>query len=515
MNFLSLLFDTSDFNRRWYCGHWTLGHGLLHILSDLGVWSAYVAIPCVLIFFLLKRRDLPFKKIFVLFGAFILACGTTHLMEAVIFWWPAYRLAGVIKCFTAVISWTTVVALAPVIPKVLAFRSPEELEHEIAVRTKELQEADRKKTEFLAILAHELRNPLAPIANAVQIMRLTGDRTEDLVPLREMMERQVRQLSHLVEDLMDVSRITRAKIVLRKERLELSEVVNHAIEVTRGLFEGNHQTLTLHCSSEPLPVDGDKTRLTQVLTNLLTNAAKYTPEGGSVWVTLSREGDNGVIRVRDNGMGIPRDMMPFIFDMFTQVNRQLGRSQGGLGIGLTLVRSLLALHDGTIEAHSDGPDQGSEFTIRLPLLKAANAKPVDAETPPSEAAAATPSRVLVVDDNQDSANSLASLVGLMGHDVRIAFDGAGALAVAKEFRPEIVLLDIGLPGLNGYDVARRLRELTEVQNALIIAQTGWGQEEDKLRSAEAGFDAHLVKPVNSEKLVRVFSELRRKTTQRN
>lgn len=982
LDFLARIFDTSDFPARWNCGHWTAAHGYLHIFSDLAVWSAYVAIPCVLGYFILKRSDLPFRKIFVLFGAFILACGTTHLMEAMIFYWPAYRLAGVIKLFTGIVSWATVIALVPVVPKVLKLRSPEELEREIAARAKienelhqtnselekrvealrsseerfrllvegtkdysmflldksghvatwnsgaqrikqyraeeiigqhfsrfyssediragrpqhdlqvavaqgkyeeegwrlrkdgtqffasviitalrddsgnlrgfskitrdvtekkeaeatasrllseaaarkaadelarviyeqrerlqvtlasigdavistdaearvtfvnavaeqltgwkfeeanglpletvfnivneqtrqpvenpvvravrdgvvvglanhttliskdgterpiddsaapirdstgeilgsvlvfrdvtnqrrtetmnrllaevsgalvgplhyqsilrevaeltvptlgdfcffdvmtgdqqldrvgwkhvdptmaglaekvrrfapsigatnhpvllvlqsgqaeiipevtdewlqslainaehlaflrglnigsvlfvpmvvgdrrigvltfaynksrrrhtpaemslaqeiarraaltvenaklfdQLHDADQKKTEFLAILAHELRNPLAPITNALQIMRMTGSRGEDTASLRDMMERQVRQMVHLVDDLLDVSRITSGKIVLRRERLDLAEAVHSALETSRTLIEAAKHELTVTVPPQSHYVEGDKTRLAQVLSNLLSNAVKYTPDHGRIWLTVTRDQQEAVIRVQDTGVGIPAEMLSKIFDMFTQVDRNLGRSQGGLGIGLTLVRNLVAMHGGTIEAHSDGPGQGSEFVVRLPLAPDETALQTG-QTKQDAGPKTGPSpqwRVLVVDDNTDSAESLGKLLRTMGHEIHVSYDGLSALDAAVAFRPDLVMLDIGLPGISGYDVARRMRQIAALKNTILVAQTGWGQDEDKRRSVEAGFDAHMVKPVDAGALQTLLEELARK-----
>jgi PAS domain S-box-containing protein len=358
----------------------------------------------------------------------------------------------------------------------------------------ELREADRRKDEFLAVLAHELRNPLAPLSNALQVMRLTAV-NEQTARVRDMMERQVRQMTRLVDDLLDVSRITRGKIVLRKERLDLAEVVVSALEASRPLIEAERHELTVTPSERPLFVEGDRARLAQVLSNLLTNAAKYTPEGGHIWLAVERRGPEAELRVRDNGVGIPAEMLSRVFEMFAQVERHLGRAQGGLGIGLTLVRSLVEMHGGTVRAYSGGPGQGSEFVVRLPLAADHPAGEAGAEAE-AEPAAATRGRILVVDDSVDSAESLALMLKLSGNEVRTAYDGPGALATAATFAPDVVLLDIGMPGMDGYEVARRLRQQPTLRNALLIAQTGWGQEEDRRRSKEAGFDHHFTKPVD-------------------
>jgi PAS domain S-box-containing protein len=654
-DFLARLLDTSDFPPRWLCGNWSNGHGWLHVGSDLAIFGAYVAIPCVLLFFLLHKRTLPFRSIFLLFGAFILLCGLTHLAEAAMFWWPAYRLMGVVKLLTAVVSWATVFALVRVTPGLLAMRTPADLEGEVtartnaeeslrranaelerrvAERTRELQESeerhrllvelnpnalliydggkvvfanpaaaqmlgrsgpedlvgrstleflapaqhevlaarwqkvldtgepappleqawvradgglvevettahrfvwrgrpqlkviardvgerkrlegelrrraeeladdDRRKDEFLATLAHELRNPLAPIGNAVEVLR-AGAGPEAQAEVVAMIGRQLRQMVRLVDDLLDVSRITRGKISLREERVDLAAVVRSALETSRPLTDAARQRVIVTLPPAPVSVTGDPTRLSQVVANLLNNATKYTAEGGRIELAVARENGAAVVRVRDEGIGIPAELLPRVFDLFVQADRSLERSRGWLGIGLTLVKSLVELHGGTVEAKSNGPGKGSEFTVRLP----AAADVVPAAEPPAvapPAAGAASKRVLVVDDNVDSAESLAMLLKVNGHEVRVAYDGPAALLEAAAFMPEVVLLDIGLPGMSGYEVARKLRELPEAKGALLVAQTGWGQAEDRRRSKEAGFDHHLVKPVDVPKLLELL-----------
>ncbi len=374
-----------------------------------------------------------------------------------------------------------------------------------------LKESDRKKDEFLATLAHELRNPLAPIRNALQIVRLAGDKSPAMVQVHEMMERQVEQMIRLVDDLLDVSRITRGKIELQWELLDVSAVLRNAVETSRPHIESAKQVLTVVPPSELLIVEGDKTRLAQVLSNLLNNAAKYTPQDGHIWLTAEREMDHVVIRVRDDGVGIPPELRSDIFELFTQVDNSLHRSQGGLGIGLTLVRRLVEMHRGTVEARSEGPNQGSEFIVRLPLAvdQLAGLHENLPQPPDRQAAPRLEHRLLVVDDNVDSAESLAMMLRLMGNEVRTAHDGAKALDVAATFEPNVILLDIGMPGMDGYEVARRMRSIPQLAGAFLVAQTGWGQEEDRRRSIEAGFDHHLVKPLDpaelEELLVRLHS----------
>jgi PAS domain S-box-containing protein len=371
-----------------------------------------------------------------------------------------------------------------------------------------LKETDRKKDEFLATLAHELRNPLAPIRNALQILRLAGDNRAAVAHVHEVMERQVDQMIRLVDDLLDVSRITRGKIELRRERLELGAVVRSALETSRPLIESARHELTVLPPPGPLAVEGDKTRLAQVVSNLLNNSAKYTPEGGHIWLTVERSGGQAVVRVRDNGMGIPAEMLSHVFEMFTQLDKSRHRSQGGLGIGLTLVRNLVAMHGGTVEAHSDGPGKGSEFVVRLPLAPE-EPRRRGAEGPDGASRrAATPARrLLVVDDNVASAESLAMMLRLMGNEVCTAHDGPSALGLAATFAPDVVLLDIGMPGMDGYEVARRLRAMSPLKEVVVVAQTGWGQDEDRRRSVEAGFDHHLVKPVDPAALQDLLARL--------
>ncbi len=680
MGFVTRLFDTSGFPARWYCGSgWTDDPwlGWLHILSDLGVWSAYLAIPCVLLYFVLKRSDLPFRKIFVLFVAFILACGTTHLMEAIIFEWPAYRLAGFIKLFTAVVSWATVVALVPAVPQVLRLRSPEELEREIAARTRaetalqqanldlevrvrdrtaelvkanellheerewfritlasvgdaviatdvagsvkflnpvaakltgwtegeaqgkpleivfqvvnerdgqpvenpalralrenvvvglanhslliakggarhpiddsaapirdedgmvigcvlvfrdvterrqqderqqrlaaDLSEADRRKDEFLATLAHELRNPLAPIRNGLQILKMTAGDSATAEDTRLMMERQLAQLVRLVDDLMDVSRITRNKLELRPEQIELGATLQHVVEIARPLIERSGHRLSVSLPAQPIYLDADTTRIAQVFSNLLNNAAKYTNPGGSVSLVACREGNEAVVSIRDSGIGIPAEMLDAIFEMFVQVDRSLERSQGGLGIGLTLVKRWSKCTAAPWWLAARGPARGASSSSACPP---ARFRPSPMRTRlPTPGPSAAPLRVLVVDDNRDSAATLATLLGMMGHDTATAHDGEEAVSAAARFRPDVIFLDLGMPRLNGYDACRQIRQSPGGGAMTIVALTGWGQEDDRRRTSEAGFDNHLVKPVGHAALKSLLAGLRGKAAE--
>jgi PAS domain S-box-containing protein len=365
-----------------------------------------------------------------------------------------------------------------------------------------LREADRRKDEFLATLAHELRNPLAPMRNALQVMQLAGGEPAVVGPAREMIERQMRHLVRLVDDLLDVSRITRGKMELRTQRIDLAAVVHTAVETSRPLIDAARHELSLSLPPFPIFVNGDPVRLAQVFSNLLNNAAKYTEAGGSITLTVERHGSDAVVSVRDNGLGIPAEMLGKVFELFTQIDGTLERSQGGLGIGLTLVRRLVEMHGGRVDARSEGQGHGSEFVVRLPAVLATPAN--DEGETREHGRIAHRRRILVVDDNRDSAISLGMMLELMGSEVRTAHDGFEALQAAEVFRPDVALLDIGLPGLNGYEVARRIRAQPWGRDVVLLALTGWGQEEDKRRSKEAGFNFHMVKPVEPADLEKLL-----------
>ena len=802
MTFLLNLFDTSDFPQRWYCGDWSPFHGWLHILSDIGIWGAYFAIPCLLAFFLSKRKETPFHKLFLLFVAFILLCGATHLMEAIIFWWPAYRLAGVLKFATAVVSWTTVVALIRNVPEILRLRSPEDLEKEIAARieaeralilsnetlekrvqerldelakanaelqerdarwrrftssnilgvgladksgawleandellrmlkcsTEEwkqeglswydmtppeyhqkdaegihaadtlgacnpyqkeyiakdgsrvpitigytpvedrpgqyicfvldqtllrtteqalrqsqsefyqmadaipqmawmtrsdgyidwfnqrwfeytgktleecvgwgwtecidpeefprvkkawehsiatgqridlvvpirgadgnirhfltralplrdesgkiirwfgtntdiseqkrvqeelrevaarLSEADRRKDEFLATLAHELRNPLAPIRMGLELMKISGDDLEVIDETRETLERQTQQLITLVDDLMDVSRVTRGKLKLRRADIPLAEIVASAVETSRPLIDDSSHTLEIIGGDTDLQLHADPNRMAQVFSNLLNNAAKYTPDGGKIKLIVEPPSANEVtIRVSDNGIGLPADQIDSIFTLFMQIDRSLERRYSGLGIGLTLVKSLVEMHGGRIQVTSPGPGLGSEFSVTLPLAKVDQDAEPQTPLTPTTTLESGKHRVLVVDDNEAAAEMLSKVVTMLGNEVRTAEDGQKAIEVAESFRPEIILMDLGMPRMNGYEAARHIRKTDWGKDVLLIALTGWGQQEDRERTTAAGFDMHLVKPAEPSELQKILSQGGRKGRSEN
>ena len=519
--FLSRLFDVSGFPRRWNCGDWSYGHGLLHILSDLGVWSAYVAIPCVLIYFASKKRDLPFRSIFWLFGAFILACGTTHLMEAIIFAWPAYRLAGVIKLFTALVSWATVIALVPITPKALALRTPEELEREVQERRKAenelrqmqaelerrveertaelrqveqvLRQHDRNKDEFLAMLGHELRNPLAAVAGAFEVLNLSQTHDPHLKAVLEIIGRQSLHMRRMIDDLLEISRIARGKIQLHAESVNLVEVVRQTMSDQEHPLREAGLTATMSLPEDALWVNGDRTRLAQILANLLQNAMKFTDPGGRVDVSLMRNpSEHAVLRVRDSGIGMTAESLSQVFQPF----KQLDASRGGLGLGTALVKSLVELHGGSVSATSEGTGKGSEFTVRLPLAPAPSGMNLSAP----ERSGPASCRVLVIDDRIDASYPVKVLLEKDGHQVHVASDGLSGIEAARTFQPQVVFCDIGMPGMDGYEVARMLRADNDLCLAYLVALTGFGQDEDRQRARAAGFDQHLTKPASQADL---------------
>lgn len=357
----------------------------------------------------------------------------------------------------------------------------------------ELAQANKRKTEFLATLAHELRNPLAPLSNGLHLMRVAGGKPEVVEKTRQMMERQVQHMVHLVDDLLDVARISTGKVELRRQAIDLKDVVATAVETSGSLVEAGGHQLTVELPQDPLPMNADPTRIAQVVSNLLNNAAKYTPPGGRIALKVARDGDEAVLSVRDTGIGIAAEALGKVFEMFAQVPNTGDKPQGGLGIGLSLVQSLVTLHGGTVAAASEGVGKGSTFTVRLPL---AGAHPAPAVGAPGAAGAGAGDtlRVLVVDDNTDAADSLGVLLEMEGHATKIAHTGQQALALAASFQPHVVFLDIGLPDVTGYDVARRLRDMPSLEDTLLVALTGWGTQDDRERTRAAGFDRHLTKP---------------------
>jgi PAS domain S-box-containing protein len=366
-----------------------------------------------------------------------------------------------------------------------------------------LRNADRRKDEFLAVLAHELRNPLAPLANGLQVIRLAKGDSASVARARAMMERQLTHLVRLVDDLLDVSRISRNRMELRRSRIQLADIVNSAIETARPLIEGAGHSLTVSLPAKPIHVDGDLTRLSQVFSNLLSNSAKYTNRGGRIAVEVALRSDHVLVSVRDNGIGIAAEHLSAVFDLFSQVDPRMERSKEGLGIGLALVEGLVKMHGGSVTAESPGPGRGSTFTVRLPLIESQAA----ADAQPQPTSSRERRRILVVDDNLDSATSMAMMLELLGNEVRTAHDGLQAVEQVERYRPDVVLMDVGMPRLNGYEATSRIRALPAGRDVIIVALTGWGQDDDKARSHEAGCDGHLTKPVNLPDLERLLEKL--------
>jgi signal transduction histidine kinase len=369
-------------------------------------------------------------------------------------------------------------------------------ENERQAALEALQEADRRKDEFLAMLAHELRNPLAPIRNAVEILRSGDDALRERA--RKLIGRQVEHLARLVDDLLDVSRITQRKVALQRSVVALGSVIDSAVEVARPFIASQSQELRVSVPPEPVWIQADAVRLSQVVGNLLHNAAKFTPRGGHIALDAAVDDEAIEISVTDDGMGIPRETLPHVFDLFTQGEASLERSQGGLGIGLSLVKGLVEMHGGTVRAHSEGASRGSRFTVRLPRAELAAQPPSQVAAP--QAFDDAPRRILVVEDNADAAEAMMLLLRQMGHEVTVVNDGAEAVGVAKALCPDIILLDIGLPGMDGYELAGRLRSMPETRRARMIAVSGYGQVKDRARSSAAGFDRHMVKPVDPRQL---------------
>jgi PAS domain S-box-containing protein len=359
----------------------------------------------------------------------------------------------------------------------------------------DVAKSNRNLSEFLAVLAHELRNPLAPILTGLEIMRMRADNAETIGNVRGVIERQVKQLSHLINDLLDIARVTNGKVDIKKTLVDLKSIVSNAVETSLPLIEKGHHEFSLKLHDAPLPVNADPARIAQVVGNLLTNAAKYTPHGGNIKLTVGQDGEAAVIAVTDSGIGIPAESLESVFDMFSQVGRNMDHAQGGLGIGLSLVRQLVSLHEGSVQALSPGPGQGSTFVVRLPLARGGIAADGGAASANTMARATKTFRILVADDNVDAAMTLASLLGLHGHELRIAHDGRQALALAEQFCPQVVFLDIGMPGMTGYEVAQQLRTRQALAPCTIVAVSGWGAKDDLARAKAAGFDMHFTKPV--------------------
>jgi len=510
-------------------GFWKPGFSTLQqvsgtLLGLAGLSSFALLIKSYLMF--ARRRAVPSRQSVWSLGALLVICGFSQFAGLVVVM-PDER-AAVISLITAISCWAAALFLMPlVVPRPAALQEVN-YEREIAERqraeealrnseaeTRKLVEADARKNEFLAMLGHELRNPLAPIRYAVKIMKQRGSDDRELCWARDVVDHQVRQMAELVDELLDISRVTTGKVRLQKEPIDVATIVAFAVETSRPMIEILNHRLSIVLPPGPVIVEADSLRMAQVLSNLLNNAAKYSKSRGQIRLAVTVEGSEAVFRVRDKGIGIPSEMLAQIFDLFTQVDQSLDHSQGGLGLGLTLVRNLVEMHGGSVSAHSDGLGRGSEFVVRIPILTESKAKderaPRESGVKPALARAANvrTRRVLVVDDNVSSAQSLAMILKLDGHDVQVAHDGTVALDAVRRFRPEAVLMDIGLPGMDGYEVALRLQQQPELRESIMLlaAVTGYAEDEAQQRSREVGFDHHLVKPVDPEVVLALLASL--------
>jgi len=527
LDIIGWLFSSSGFMPHGHCYLWQPGTLWLNVGSDGVIASAYYAIPVGLYYLVRERRsEIPYPGILLMFAAFIFLCGSTHVMEIWTVWHPDYRQAGLLKALTGIISVATMLALFRIMPRALQLRSPQQLQTEVQSRTAELgrvneqlreqiaardlaqtqlRAQDQRKDEFLATLAHELRNPLAPIRHAVKVLQADNAAPEQKRWGREVIDRQAHRMALLLDDLLDVSRITRGRLELKRERVSLSAVITSAVETVRPAIEDKAHQLSVIQPDQRIEILADPLRLSQAISNLLTNAAKFTPHGGRIALTATRTATNLLITVTDSGIGFEPSATPMLFEMFSQANAVAEGSEGGLGIGLSLVRGLVQLHGGAVGAHSRGKGLGSEFTITLPATMLSPAKPPAEVVPvvPMTRAAAKQARVLIADDNRDAADSIGLLLQLEGHEVFVAHSGNEAIALGRLHRPDVVILDIGMPDIDGYEVARVARREAWGEHAYLVALTGWGQTDDKESARAAGFDRHLTKPAAPD----VVSEL--------
>lgn len=516
------LVSSAEFMPHGHCYLWQPLVLWLNVCSDGLIAAAYFAIPFSLYHLVRGRRaQLPYPGIFLMFAAFILLCGTTHVLEIWTVWDPVYRLDGVVKVLTGMVSIATTMALFRIIPEAMLLKSPAQLSREVEAQTAALAEAnaqlrreiaardlaqsqlrdlDRRKDEFLATLAHELRNPLAPIRHAAKL--LTSDRIQpnQLEWSGQVIGRQVQRMALLLDDLLDVSRITRGRLELKRKPVELAAVVAAALDTVRPAIEEKGHTLTVTLPPEPMTIEVDPLRLSQAISNLLANATRFTPPGGRVTLAVRRTSEALLISVTDSGAGFDASQRGRLFEMFSQVHAPGGHGDGGLGIGLALVKGLIELHGGSVEAHSDGKDLGAEFVLLLPaaVVLATHAAPGARPAAPPPAAAPGTATILIADDNQDAAQAMAMLFERSGHRTVLAHSGRAALDLATSLQPSVALLDIGMPDMSGYEVARRIRAQSWGSASLLVAITGWGQAGDKEQSRLAGFDRHLTKPVDPD-----------------
>lgn len=517
------LFSSENFMPHGHCFLWQPGTLWLNVGSDALIAGSYFMIPVALLYFVRHRRkEIPYAWIPMMFGAFILLCGATHAMEIWTVWNPLYREAGALKLVTGIVSFATLVSLVWILPYAMLLQTPRQLQAQVDARTAELvalnaalrveiaarddaerqlRLADQRKDEFLAVLAHELRNPLAPIKNSLKLLDSPGVPDTQRQWGRKVIARQVHRMALLLDDLLDVSRITRGRLDLKIQSVDLGSLIGSAVETATPLMDAKRHTLEVQMPKEPITVQVDPLRVSQALANLLTNAAKYTDEGGLIVLAVHTEPGALKIVVKDTGIGFEATELSAMFEMFTQIAPPGERTEGGLGIGLALVKGLVSLHGGTVEAASAGLGQGAEFTIHLPSSVLVDVPAKAALDPPMiEGATTSGYKILVADDNQDSADSLSMLLEFEGHDVAVTYSAHQAIDRGREGHPDIVILDIGMPDMTGYEAARRIREQAWGREVFLIAMTGWGQTEDKERAKAAGFDCHLTKPIDSGEL---------------
>ncbi len=539
------LFSTDGYMPRRVCGIWTPGEIWLHNASDFAIWAAYLAIPVVLLYFVFRRKaTLPFRSLFILFGMFIVSCGTTHFMDIVMFYHPVYRLAGLIKFVTAVVSWATVLALAPAIPRALSMRSPDELEGEVRARTAELhllnaqkddllrseQEArreaesargeaerlreeaegnNRAKDEFLMTLSHELRTPLNVIVGWSSLLRSgqldDGAREQAL----ESIERNCWAQTRLVDDILEVSRIITGKMVIESMPLELAPVVSAAYTSAEPAARAKNVRLALDIEDKDALVLGDAARLQQVVWNLLSNAIKFTPKSGEVRLTLRRDHSTSVIEVQDSGEGIAPEFLPHVFDRFRQADSSMTRAHGGLGLGLSIVRHLVEMHGGTVRVESEGLGRGAKFTVSLPIRAVAEGHKEEAHAaPPTQGGALRDLRVLVVDDEPEARALVTTILKMHGAQTRAAASVGEAWGVLQEWKPDVLVSDIGMPSENGYQLMERIRQTpSSFQRLPALALTAYAGATDRERAHNAGFNAHLAKPLTPMALLRELTQL--------
>ncbi len=535
------LFDTSGFMPRWQCGLWSRELGLLHIVSDLGIFAAYTAIPLVIAYFVLRRKDIPFPRIFWLFVVFIFACGTTHLLEAIIFYQPVYRLAGFAKLVTAVASWSTVVALTLVTPKALRLpglaRLNEELTREVEERKKteserdqllagekeargEAERANQIKDEFLSVLSHELRTPLTSILGYVQLLRAGYVQPEKVHESLDAIRRNCQSQVQLIEDLLDMNRIIAGKVRLDLRSLDLTEVVETAVKIIKPLTDAKSLELRTELDSGAGPVLGDFDRLQQVLINLLTNAIKFTPEGGSIVISLARVDTQVEVSVKDTGLGIDPEFLPRVFDRLWQAESRTSERQSGLGLGLAIVKQIVDLHGGSVRAESAGPNWGATMTFTLPgqVLDGDSGRRFPSRTDlASGDLSRLPDlsglRVLVVDDELDGRNVVGQILRTRGAEIATAGSADEAIQLLASFKPDVLLSDIQMPGKSGYELLQEIRSLagSESRGVPALALTGLARAEDRRLALLSGFQFHLAKPFDAGELIAAVAMLSRRT----